>query len=123
MTEAEIIEVVTSNWANAISAFTVFVTFTFAYLVTAHMAGSVLSKPQAVLASVLYLVASTSAMLSLVGSHQVMRAAMYSSPTVIDDLLFADPNFWTPYMVPTMLLSQLASLYFMFDVRRKGGDT
>jgi hypothetical protein len=52
-----------------------------------------------------------------------MRAAMNSADTVIDDLLFANPNFWTPYMVPTMLLAQAGSIYFMADVRRKRSGT
>jgi hypothetical protein len=119
VTEAEIFEAVTSNWANAISAFAIFISFTFAYLATAFFVGTQLTRLQVIIASTLYCFAASSALISLIGSHQVMEAAIRLGPNVIEGIPFARASFWTPYMVAVMVSGQVVCLYFMYDIRHQ----
>lgn len=61
MTEAEVIELVGIHGANAITSFTVFISFTFGFLATAHFVGRSLTSAESIATSLLYFAAAASA--------------------------------------------------------------
>ena len=66
MTEADALEVAGIFAGNALNAFSVYISFTTAYLVAAYYVGARLTSFQSLAVSGLYLVASTAYMLALV---------------------------------------------------------
>ena len=114
MTEAESLELAATFTANASTNFTIFISFTFAFLATAYFVGKNLSRFQFFAASGMYAVAAGSAATSCVGWLQAFDAIMESKPTF--------PNLqrgvWVGGMSVLFAAGLLVSLYFMWDVRK-----
>lgn len=117
MTEAEALEVAGIFSSNAITAFSVYITFTMAYLVASFYAGSRLTNFQAIVVSMLYVFAATSTMLSLTGSVSVYGAAMEQS-AIGQVTPFANGFFWILFMSILMSLGIVVSLFFMWSIRQ-----
>ena len=75
MAEAEVFEVGAAWVANAITAFTIYISFTFAYLTAAYVIGKGLSRFQVAVINVLYTLSAASA--SVLASA---RRESYGSP-------------------------------------------
>jgi hypothetical protein len=118
MTEAEAIEMFALIGANAMTAFTIFVSFTFAFLVTAYFIGSQLSSFQSLVASGFYVISCGSAGLTQVVYIQLMFEVAKETPTVIDSLFFLNGNFWFWYMSVIQVVGVIISLYFMWHIRQ-----
>ena len=117
MTEAEALALMAAWGGNSITAFTVYISFTFAFLVTAFFAGSKLTKFQALIASGLYVLASGICMLAEVTWLQGMFAISKANPTVVSDLTLWNGDFWVGYMATVLASGILISLYFMWRIR------
>ena len=78
MAEAELWELIAVHAANAMSAFNIYLTVTFAYLVAAYLVGAKLSKLQTGFISGLFIFAAGSGWLSMV--IYLRRAAIVSFP-------------------------------------------
>ena len=122
MTEAEAYELALMASANGVTSFTVYITFTFGYLAAAYFAGDKLTTSQVVTVSALYLFSALSAMLNLISDLDYMGTALSHAPNLAPEGALNGAEFWTAYMSILMGVGILASLYFMWSIRR-GGDT
>ena len=118
MTEAEVFEVAAAWVGNAITAFTIYISFTFAYLTVAYMAGSRLSRFQVFVVSVLYSLSAASAIFSMMNSLMMWEKALLQGEANMSyQFFFNNPSFWYTYMSSILGLGILVSLYFMWNVR------
>ena len=119
MSELDALEAVSGFTANAIAAFTVYFSFTFAYLTASYFVGSHLSKFQAAAVSFLYVVSAVSAALTVIGCQQAVAEIQISHPSpVIDQLLLWDIRYWHYYVVILFTSVIMLSLYFLYDCRK-----
>ena len=117
MTEAESLELAALFNANASTNFTIFISFTFAFLATAYFVGRNLSRFQFFAASGMYTVAGGSAAIASVGWLQAFNEIMDSETTLLSSLPLFGLDFWVLVMSILFLTGILVSLYFMWDVR------
>ena len=119
MSEADIglLELFAVYGANAMSAFTIYISFTFAYLATAYFVGASLTRFQAIAASGLYIVAVGAPALTQIAYIQIMFGTVETSPGLLDDYNFANGTFWINFMWFIQISGILISLYFMWNVR------
>lgn len=117
MTEAEAIEAFSSLGANAVSAFTVYISFTFGYLATAYFVGSKLTLFQSAVVSGLYIFSAGSAGMAQIVYIEGMLEVTAKTPSVLDNLLLWNGLFWVWNMAIIQAVGIFLSLYFMWSVR------
>lgn len=117
MTEAEILELLAVHGANAMTAFTVYISFTFGYLATAYFVGSQLTRFQASVASGLYIISAGAAGLTQIVYIQIMFAILESGPNIVQDFRLLNGQFWLWSMSIIQVAGALISLYFLWSVR------
>ena len=104
-------------WSDkSMTAFSIYLTLTFAYLTIAYLTGKNLSRFQVICVSTLYSAGAVIALLACVNQLFYMDAVLQQS----DALLSATPlnaRFWIYYIVPLFVIGISVSLYFMWDVR------
>ena len=123
MSEAEAIEVAGIWSGHILTAFTIYVSFTFAYLVTVFYVGRRLSKMQAVCASALYVFAATSSVLAQIGYMQSQFKILAEVPNVLDEVfLVTSGEFWIPYMAFMEFSGILLGVYFMWSIRQSKSE-
>jgi len=118
MTEAELMELLALYMQNNMLGFSLYLTITFAYLVVAFIAGSRLSRFQAIAASALYLFAAFSTAMSTLVNLNLVNLVTAQSEALLQ-LNGPPTNFWIIYMGTVMFVGIIVSLYFLFDVRRR----
>ncbi|MFT4564746.1 MAG: hypothetical protein ACI9BW_004516 [Gammaproteobacteria bacterium] len=94
MTESEALEVIAAFTSNAISAFTVYYSYTFAYLAVCYLVGSKLSNFQTIAVSVLYFASAALAVFTVLVQQRTVDEIMGSYPTVLDQNLFWSMQGW-----------------------------
>lgn len=120
MTEAEALEVAGIWSGHILTAFTIYISFTFAYLVTVFYVGTRLTRLQAVCVSALYVFAAGSSVLAQVGYMQSQFKILSEVPTVLDEVYLATSGeFWIPYMAFMEFSGILLGVYFMWSIRRE----
>ena len=118
MTEAEVVEVAPMWGGNVLTAFTIYISFTFAYLVTIFYVGDRLTSLQSVCASGLYFFAATSAILAQIGYMQAQFTLLRETPNALDGIyLVMASDLWVPYMAAMEFTGVFFSLYFMWSVK------
>ena len=117
MTEAEVIELVGIHGANAVTSFTVYVSFTFGFLAAARFVGPSLTSAQSIVATALYCTAAASATASHALFNQIVFATLDSAPSPIDGIILLQEAVWVWGMVFIELSGIAASTYFMWSVR------
>ena len=117
LTEGEILELLASHGANAMTAFTVFISFTFGYLATAYFVGSQLTPVQAIVASGLYVISASAAGLTQILYIQVMFTILQSAPNIVQGFRLLNEPFWMWSMSIIQVAGILISLAFMWGVR------
>ena len=118
MSEAEAVEAAAVWSANILTILTIYVTFTFGYLVTAYFVGARLTPFQTLVVSGLYLSAAVLTILSAIGYTQAQVKILGSVPTVLDDVyLVTSGELWITYLGIMMPLGLVISLYFMWQIR------
>lgn len=117
MTEAEILELVAVHGANAMTAFTVFISFTFGFLATAYVVGSQLTQLQTMVASGLYIIAAVAPSLTQIVYIQLMFRILESGPNLGQGMPLLNGTFWVWAMSLIQSIGILVSLYFMWSVR------
>jgi hypothetical protein len=122
MSEAEVLDLVATFNANASTNFTIFISFTFAFLATAFFVGAKLSRFQALAASVMYAVSAGSAALSCVGWLQAFDAMMESKTTLLGTIPLFSAHFWVGGMSILFVTGMSVSLYFMWSVRHSKAE-
>jgi hypothetical protein len=120
MTEAEVVELLNMQAANAMNGFVIYNTFTFGYLTVAYLVGKNLSKFQAITISSFFVIAASAFAIVTVTHCQSVEFLVTNYPE------FAYTIFWrTPW---SLLIGGIevggifVSLYFMYDTR-KARDT
>ena len=117
MNEPEVLEIINLFASNAMTSFSIWATFTFAYLTAAYLAGSQLTKFQVITVSSLYFAAAGAFALSGI-TH--LRS--------IDEIFSAYPDFvpsdywnlpWTVLGFVMTIGGMGASLYFLYDIRKQ----
>ncbi len=118
MSEAEALEVA-GIWSGLIlTAFTIYISFTFAFLVTVFYVGTRLNALQAVFGTALYVFAATSTILAQVGYMQAQFTILAEVPSALDDLfLVTSGSFWIPYLTTIQTAGVVLGVYFMWSVR------
>lgn len=117
MNDAEAFEMALLAGSNGISAFTVYISFTFGYLVSAFLVGRKLTVSQVIIVSSLYVFSSGSALLALVSSMSAQAVAIAQSPSYPTGTINT-AEFWMIYMSVLLGVGIVASLYFMWSTRR-----
>lgn len=118
MTEAESWEVVAAFSANALASFTVYISFTFAYLTAAYMVAGKLSKFQVLVGSGLYVAFAGCGAVSCIVSCNAFETVISAYPTVLDtQVQWSIP--WQTVMSIIFSVGTLVSLFFMYDLRRR----
>jgi hypothetical protein len=116
MTEPEVIEMVNLYASNSMGCFSLWVSFTFAYLTVAYLVGSKLSKTQLYIISTLYVLAG--------GAFAFAAVTYTESFSTLNSVYpeFSPTDLWRfPWTLASSLIltgGMLSSLYFMWDVRR-----
>ena len=122
MTEAEALELYAMYISNAMTAFTIYISFTFAYLVTAFYVGFKLTRFQVIVAGGIYVISAGSITLSLIGNLQASESILNATTTVIDELALHRNGLWVSTMSLILTLGIIVSLYFMWSVRNPKPD-
>ncbi|MFT4561069.1 MAG: hypothetical protein ACI9BW_000809 [Gammaproteobacteria bacterium] len=118
MTELEALEAIAAFTSNGISAFTIYYSFTFAYLTACYLVASKLSKFQATAVSLLYVASAAIAAFTVFGSQQTIWEIMNTYPTVMDRNKLWDFQVWSGVTGFVFAAGIVLSLYFMYDCRR-----
>ena len=118
MTEAEVLAITIEYSTSAVTAFTLYTSFTFAYLITAFYVGRRLSISQVIVASGLYVVSAGSTVLAMIGYLQAQYAIQATTVTVLDQFPLWSGRLWINYMLILLSVGILASLFFMWQSRR-----
>ena len=121
MTQAELWELNFICIANSLTAFSIYLTVTFAYLGVAFFVGAKLSRLQAFVMSGLFIFASLAALGGCMA--QLRRASEFqlqlqSQSGELALMPLTNASFWVTYMPLLMLAGVVVSLYFMWDTRR-----
>ena len=121
MTEADALEVAGIFAGNALNAFSVYISFTTAYLVAAYYVGARLTSFQSLAVSGLYLVASTAYMLALVMNVGLFGDAMAAS-TIGNAAPLASGLAWSVGMSILCTGRIIVFLIYIWQVRRPKTD-
>ena len=117
MTEAELVSAAQALWANVIALMAILLSVVSAYLIVAYLAGSKLTRSQAVIVNSLYILVSV---YLVWGSFSLAERAIEHATIAIDMStqreLGPTPNV-ARALVALFGVCSLASLKFMWDVR------
>jgi len=117
MTEPEVIEMVNLYASNSMGSFSLWVSFTFAYLTVAYLVGSKLSMIQLYIISSLYVLAGGAFAFAVVTYTESFSALNSAYPE------FSPTDLWRfPWTLASSLIlagGMVASLFFMWDIRHK----
>ncbi len=117
MTEAEILELLAAHGANAMTAFTVYISFTFGFLATAYFVGSQLTPFQAIVVGGLYVISAVAPSLTQIAYIQLMFTILESGPNLGQGITLLNGTFWAWSMSIIQSVGIVISLYFMWSVR------
>ena len=117
MTESDTVELAAICAANSMTAFTIYISFTFGFLATAFFVGSRLTRFQVFAATGMYLVAAVSMGLTSLVWLQATFAAKDGNTTFLDTIPFMNGNVWVSGITIILVLGIFVSLSFMWAVR------
>ncbi len=117
MTEVEAFELALMAKANAVQTFTVYITFTFAYLAAAYFVGKKLTRFQSLAASGLYMFAAMSAVINHQSDVEFLGIALDHTGSLQPRELFSSSEFWSVYIGILSVIGIIIGLYFMWSVR------
>jgi biotin transporter BioY len=117
MTEAETLELAATLAETTHTAFTIYISFTFGFLVTAFLVGSKLTRFQALAAIGMYIVSAGSMALATIGWLQTLFAVKNSNTTLMDTIPILNGDAWVSGMSILVVLGMLVSIYFMWNIR------
>lgn len=120
MSEAETLDLIAEYASNAVAGIALYATITFAYLTVAYFVGAALSMFQTAAVSTLYVGFAIAAAASCVVSTQAWSALIASRPTILDSLPMYAGWYWDIFIALFFTAGIAVSIYFMYDVRKKG---
>jgi len=119
LTESEFLEALNLHAANAITSFSVFLTYLFGFVTAAYVLGQKLSRSQAIIISVLYVISCIFWLTSALTHADSFATLVAANQEYVPSRLWFLP--WPLLAVVVGAVVVAASLYFMYDVRSKNG--
>ena len=119
MNESEVLEAINLHAANGINSFTIFLSFTFAYITAAYLAGAKLTTLQVSIVTCIYISAAFGWVASTLTHTHSFETLVAQYPEYMPSPLWRISFSFLAAFV--QVPATLASLYFMYDVRR--GDS
>ena len=116
MSEAEVLEIINFHVANAMNAFAIYLSLTFAFLTAIYIVGTKLKTKQVVLVVSLYLGWSTAFALVAITHIQAMDSLVQENADYIRSQLFFLP--WFEFGIIVTAAGILICGYFVFDIRK-----
>ena len=116
MSEFEVLEIVNLYASNAMNSFSIWATFTFAYLTAAYLAGARLTRFQVITVSSLYFIAAGAFALSGITHLRSFEETFAVYPEYVPTAYWSLP--WTALAYVLTIGGMAASLYFMYDIRK-----
>tara|TARA_R110002072_G_scaffold299739_1_gene475743 strand:- start:656 stop:1027 length:372 start_codon:yes stop_codon:yes gene_type:complete len=117
MNESEVLEAINLHAANGISSFTIFLSFTFAYIIAAYLAGEKLTTLQVSIISCIYFSAAFGWAASTLTHTHSFETLVAQYPEYMPSPLWRISFSFLAAII--FVPSTFASLYFMYDVRRR----
>lgn len=120
MTEAEVLELVAIYIDNSMTSYSLWLTMTFAYMTVAYFIGGKLSIFQIWAVSGLYLVGSLSAVIVCymhIYAWTTLRSEFPGGISALDGSIFWSGDLWRILIAVSLLIGNLVSFYFMYNVR------
>ena len=114
MSEAELLEIINLHAGNAITSFTVFVTFLFGYMTAAYFVGAKLTFLQVMIVSLIYTFACAVWAVSTLTHAHSFETLIVAHPNFVPSPLWGLP--WSRLVALLTSATLVASLYFMYDV-------
>ena len=102
--------------ANAITSFSIYLTFTFAYLTAAYLAGTKLTVYQFFVLSTLYTIGALISLASVI-SNLELYAVLFNQDDLLRSSITFTPEFWIYTITPLFMVGIGVSLSFMWYVR------
>ncbi len=104
-------------WAqNAITSFSIYLTFTFAYLTAAYLAGTKLTVYQVFVISTLYTAGALISLASVISNLELYTVLLNQDEVLRSSITFSG-EFWIYSITPLFLLGIGVSLSFMWYIR------
>ena len=119
MTEGDAIEAAAAAAANSFTCFTIYITFTFGFFVTAYFVGSKLTRFQVLAAMGLYVVSAGFMALAMIAWCIALFAITDSTATVLDTVFLIQRGYWVEGLTILLGARMVLSLYFMWDIRHR----
>ena len=102
--------------ANAITSFSIYLTFTFAYLTAAYLAGTKLTRYQVFVISVLYTVGALISLFSVISNLELYTVLLNQEEMLRSAITFSG-EFYIYSITPLFMVGIGVSLCFMWYVR------
>ncbi len=118
MVEADSLEAIAAFTANAINAFALYISFTFAFLLVCHFVGKTLKKNQVILLSFLYIFATGSTGAASISNMLVVEHLSRTNAPALNEVPLWDFSIWVPVIAVLCLMGIVACLYYLWDLRR-----
>ena len=122
MSEQEAIEALSDVAANAATYFSVFISLTFAYLTVAYLVGASLNRFQLILISAIYVLSSSMMAGTVVVWTGAWLKLYHREQTVFTGSWIAELPYWIEGLSVLLIAVLVASIYFMYDIRRRASD-
>lgn len=113
------LELIALYIGNLMTAFSVYLSVTFAYLTASYFAGKNLSRFQTAALTGLYVFAAFSCVGSMVVNLLILADLQAALPKNLRGTFVGSANMWNVYMSGVMTIGIFVSIYFMYNVRGK----
>jgi hypothetical protein len=120
MTEAEATEALTNIAMTCATYFSVYISLSFAYFTVAYVIGSTITRFQLILISFVYSVAQLLVGMTFVIWTLAFEKLHAREQTILSDIWALQHMTWSETAVMLILSIFLASVYFMYDIRKRG---
>ncbi len=120
---SEVETIATLNHISEVSGMfmSIWVSFTFGYLTVAYFLDTVLTRFQCLCTSVLYAVTASYAATAVIAHVQAWHEVRTRSENLYNNIqLMTSEAGWEWGFIFFLTLGTITSLYFMYDVRRRG---
>ena len=112
------LELIALYIGNLMTAFSVYLTVTFAYLTASYFTGIHLTLFQTTALTGLYLFSAVSCIGTMVVNFLVLADLEPAFPETLQASVIGNADAWNVYMATVMSIGIIVSVYFMYNVRQ-----
>lgn len=116
------LELIALYIGNLMTAFSVYLSVTFAYLTASYFTGGKMSRFQSATLTGLYFFSAISCIGSMTVNLLVLSDLEPSFPQSLQGKFIASADAWNVYMCSIMAVGTIISVYFLHDIRSKAQD-